>query len=61
VPGGPPIYAVGEILAGLRALLDERVGRVWVVGEISNLRRPGSGHVYFTLKDERGQLRAALF
>jgi exodeoxyribonuclease VII large subunit len=31
------------------------------VGEISNLRRPGSGHVYFTLKDERGQLRAALF
>jgi exodeoxyribonuclease VII large subunit len=61
VPGGPPIYAVGEVLAGLRALLDERVGRVWVVGEISNLRRPGSGHVYFTLKDERGQLRAALF
>jgi exodeoxyribonuclease VII large subunit len=45
----------------LRALLEERVGRVWVVGEISNLRRPGSGHVYFTLKDERGQLRAALF
>jgi exodeoxyribonuclease VII large subunit len=37
------------------------VGRIWVVGEISNLRRPGSGHVYFTLKDQRGQLRAALF
>jgi exodeoxyribonuclease VII large subunit len=61
VPGGPPVYAVGEVLAGLRALLDERVGRIWVVGEISNLRRPGSGHVYFTLKDQRGQLRAALF
>jgi exodeoxyribonuclease VII large subunit len=42
-------------------LLEDRVGRVWVAGEISNLHRAGSGHVYFTLKDERGQVRAALF
>ncbi len=52
---------MGDVLAGLRGLLEERVGRLWVVGEVSNLRRPGSGHLYFTLKDDEGQLRAALF
>jgi exodeoxyribonuclease VII large subunit len=61
VESEPRIYSVGELLSGLRALLEERLGRIWVVGEISNLARPQSGHVYFTLKDERGQLRAALF
>jgi exodeoxyribonuclease VII large subunit len=58
---GPHIYSVGEVLAGLRALLEERIGRVWVVGELSNLHRARSGHLYFTLKDDSGQLRAALF
>jgi exodeoxyribonuclease VII large subunit len=48
-------------VGGLRALLEQRVGRLWVVGEVSNLRRAGSGHLYFTLKDERAQIRAALF
>jgi exodeoxyribonuclease VII large subunit len=61
VASGPQVIGVGELLAGLRSHLEERIGRLWVVGEVSNLRRPGSGHVYFTLKDERGQLRAALF
>jgi exodeoxyribonuclease VII large subunit len=61
VESGPQVIGVGELLAELRSHLEERIGRLWVVGEVSNLRRPGSGHVYFTLKDERGQLRAALF
>jgi exodeoxyribonuclease VII large subunit len=61
VEAEPRIYGVGELLAELRALLEERIGRVWVVGEVSNLRAPASGHVYFSLVDERGQLRAALF
>jgi exodeoxyribonuclease VII large subunit len=56
-----PIYSVGDLVGGLRALLEERVGRIWVMGEVSNLRRPGSGHLYFTLKDDAGQIRAALF
>jgi exonuclease VII large subunit len=43
----PHVYRVGELLAGLRALLEERVGRLWVVGEISNLHRARSGHMYF--------------
>jgi len=52
---------VGQLLAGLTGLIEDRVGRVWVVGEISNLHSARSGHSYFTLKDEGGQIRAALF
>ena len=47
----PRILGVGELVAGVRELLEQAVGRVWVVGEVSNLFRAGSGHVYFTLKD----------
>ncbi|HEB90045.1 MAG TPA: exodeoxyribonuclease VII large subunit [Deltaproteobacteria bacterium] len=56
-----PILGVGQLLAGLTGLLEDHVGRVWVMGEISNLHNAPSGHTYFTLKDEGGQLRAALF
>ncbi len=61
VAPAPRIYAVGAVVAGVRRLLEERIGAIWVVGEVSNLRRPASGHLYFTLKDAEGQLRAALF
>jgi len=59
--GGRLLLGVGQLIAGLKGLLEQQVGRVWVVGEISNLHRARSGHCYFTLKDEDGQLRAALF
>ena len=52
---------VGQLIRGLQGLLDQRVGRVLVVGEISNLHEARSGHAYFTLKDEEGQIRCALF
>lgn len=52
---------MSELVAGLRGLLEHRIGRVWVAGELSNLRRAPSGHAYFTLKDEGAQIRAALF
>jgi exodeoxyribonuclease VII large subunit len=55
------ILSVGQLIAGLSGLIKHHVGRVWVVGEISNLHQARSGHTYFTLKDEDGQLRAALF
>jgi exodeoxyribonuclease VII large subunit len=54
-------FRVSELVGGLRELLEEEVGRVLVSGEISNLHRAASGHAYFTLKDDRAQLRAALF
>jgi exodeoxyribonuclease VII large subunit len=55
------ILSVGQLVGGLKALLEDQVGRVFVAGEISNLHTARSGHAYFTLKDEIGQLRAALF
>jgi len=61
VSAGPRVYGVGEVVAGVKQLLESRVGRVWVVGEVQNVGRPRSGHIYFTLTDERAQLRAALF
>lgn len=58
---GRSVLSVGQLIAGLSGLIQQHVGRVWVVGEISNLHNARSGHTYFTLKDEDGQLRAALF
>ena len=55
------IYPVAELLSGVAELLEDRVGRVWVAGEISNLHRAASGHCYFTLEDDTGRIRAALF
>ncbi len=55
------VFTVSELLAGLASLLDDQVGRVWTSGEISNLHRARSGHTYFSLKDDRGQIRCAMF
>ncbi|MDE3095756.1 MAG: exodeoxyribonuclease VII large subunit [Chloroflexota bacterium] len=57
------IYAVHELTTYLRELLDSDplLGDVWVTGEISNVSRPASGHVYFTLKDATGQIRGVFF
>jgi exodeoxyribonuclease VII large subunit len=52
---------VSELTLRLKAALEEAFPAVWVEGEISNLRTPGSGHAYFTLKDEGAQLSAVLF
>jgi exodeoxyribonuclease VII large subunit len=55
------VLRVSELVSELKSLLEDEFGRVWVVGEISNLRRAGSGHSYFTLKDDEAQIRVALF
>ncbi|MDX5151086.1 MAG: exodeoxyribonuclease VII large subunit [Acidiferrobacterales bacterium] len=55
------IYSVSSLLRATKSLLDLEFGTVWVEGEISNLARPASGHLYFTLKDEKAQVRCALF
>lgn len=57
----PRVFRVAELLAGVRQLLEDRVGRLWVSGEVSNLHRATSGHCYFSLKDETSQVRAVLF
>ncbi|MDX1481986.1 MAG: exodeoxyribonuclease VII large subunit [Woeseiaceae bacterium] len=52
---------VSELNRQARGLLERGLARVWVQGEISNLARPASGHVYFTLKDDAAQIRCAWF
>ncbi|HOZ61674.1 MAG TPA: exodeoxyribonuclease VII large subunit [Smithellaceae bacterium] len=55
------IITVSQLNENIKYILEETFGFVWVEGEISNLRRPQSGHVYFTLKDDKSQVRAVYF
>lgn len=52
---------VTELTGAIKNFLESGFDVVWVTGEISNLRRPASGHVYFTLKDEGSQIRVVAF
>lgn len=56
-----PILTVSALNERARTMLEQSFGLVWIRGEMSNYRRPGSGHWYFTLKDERAQVRCAMF
>jgi exodeoxyribonuclease VII large subunit len=54
------IYSVYDITTEIKHSLD-RLGIIWVQGELSNFKRHSSGHLYFSLKDNRAQLKAAFF
>ncbi|OGT44572.1 MAG: exodeoxyribonuclease VII large subunit [Gammaproteobacteria bacterium RIFCSPHIGHO2_12_FULL_38_11] len=56
-----PIYTVSTLNAESAALLAAHFGFIYVTGEISNLSKPSSGHLYFSLKDPSAQVRCALF
>ena len=55
------ILTVSQLNENIKYVLEETFGFVWVEGEVSNLRRPQSGHVYFTIKDDKSQIRAVYF
>jgi exodeoxyribonuclease VII large subunit len=55
------VLTVSQLNGRARVLLEDVFTNIWVEGEISNLARPASGHVYFTLKDSGAQVRCALF
>ena len=55
------MYTVSDLTARIRELLARNFTDVSVQGEISNCRPATSGHIYFTLKDERAQVRCVLF
>ncbi len=57
------IYSVYTLTMYIRQMfdLDYRMQDVWVEGEVSNFSQPASGHWYFTLKDDRSQLRAVMW
>jgi exodeoxyribonuclease VII large subunit len=57
----PAILSVSALTRKIRSLLEGGIGDVRVEGEISNLRRQNSGHLYFTLKDASSQIQCVMF
>ncbi len=57
----PAALSVSQLNALARQLLEQNLFGLWVAGEVSNLSRAASGHYYFSLKDDRAQVRCALF
>lgn len=55
------ILTVSELTLKIKKCLEENFEEIWVEGEISNFRSPSSGHYYFTLKDDKSQIRAVIF
>jgi exodeoxyribonuclease VII large subunit len=57
------VWPVADLTRYIRQMLeaDYRLQDIWVMGEISNLSRPASGHVYFTLKDDAASLRCVMW
>jgi exodeoxyribonuclease VII large subunit len=55
------ILSVGDLNRAIASSLEERFDTVWVSGEISNFKAYDSGHWYFSLKDEEGQIRCVMF
>ncbi|MES3040537.1 MAG: exodeoxyribonuclease VII large subunit [Pseudomonadota bacterium] len=57
----PTVLTVSQLNGSVRELLEFNYGRIWLRGELSNVSAPSSGHLYFTLKDDQAQVRAAMF
>jgi len=57
----PVVWTVSEINQAVRSLLEEKLPPLWIAGEVANWKRAGSGHCYFTLKDESSQLRCVMW
>jgi exodeoxyribonuclease VII large subunit len=55
------VWTVRDLVAAVRTHIEREYGDTWVEGEISNFRAPGSGHLYFTLKDEGAQISVVTF
>ncbi len=55
------IFTVSRLNSEVRLLLENEMGIIWLVGEISNFSAPVSGHWYFSLKDARAQVKCAMF
>ena len=55
------VFSVSSLNREARRLIEGNFGVVWVEGEISNLARPSSGHLYWSLKDDNAQVRCAMF
>jgi exodeoxyribonuclease VII large subunit len=61
VPESAKVLSIGELTREVKQLIEDGFASVWVTGEVSNLARPSSGHIYLTLKDAEAQLRTVLW
>jgi exodeoxyribonuclease VII large subunit len=61
IPEGVKVLSVSEVTQEVKGLLEDAFPSVWVAGEISNLARPASGHIYLCLKDSSAQIRTVLW
>lgn len=61
LPPDREVFSVSRLNQAARTLLEQEFPRVWIEGELSNIARPSSGHLYFTLKDSQAQVRGAMF
>lgn len=57
----PDVWSVSELTSHIKHSLESRFPNVWVSGEISNLSRPRSGHLYFDLKDEQAVVKSVVW
>ena len=57
----PQVLSVGELNSHIRQILEGEFPSLWIKGEISNFKKHTSGHMYFSLKDEKAQVSAVMF
>ncbi len=53
--------SVTQVVRKMKRAIESEVGRLWIEGEVSNLKKQGSGHWYFSIKDDGSQLQCAMF
>ena len=56
-----PVLTVSQLTRQIKDAVEGNFPAVWVVGEITNCMRAGSGHFYLTLKDDTAQIRAVIW
>lgn len=61
LPEHTSALSISEVTSQVKSLLEQEFPSIWVEGEISNLARPNSGHIYLTLKDAGSQLRSVMY
>jgi hypothetical protein len=61
VPTDADVLTVSALTRRVRSAIEGEFGAIWVAGEISNLARPPSGHLYLSLKDDKATLRTVIY
>ncbi|WP_020468370.1 exodeoxyribonuclease VII large subunit [Zavarzinella formosa] len=60
-PASTELHTVSSLTREIRSRIEEGFSSVWVTGELSNVARPASGHIYLTMKDDKASLRGVIY